>query len=265
MSSDNIRIATITASYNTGKYFPEFLDGLLSQSRKPNYIVVVDDNSSDGSRFSMQEYLDRLTKTNSGSDWATISEKNNCRLKQWNKNGVDITLFGHSSNRGPAAARNTALKYILDKVGVIFVADADDVYYKDKIEKSIDVLKSDNRVGLVYSDYDIYNEQTGSLTREFKEPFSYNRLFSECIVSNNSAIVSNAIRLVGLYDESLRGPEDYDLWLRLSEKSLVYHIPESLYKYRISGNNITITTPKEKFAEHVHRVHQKAIQRNSQQ
>jgi hypothetical protein len=143
----------------------------------------------------------------------------------------------------------------------VCVVDSDDALYPTKIEKSINVIKKYPHVGLVYSDYDILTQRTGEIVREFKEPFDYRRILQECIVSNNSVMTIKVFDKVGLYDESLRGPEDYDLWMRISDVYAVYHIAEALYKYRVSGSNLTVSTPKHKFAEHVQRVYQKAQER----
>lgn len=253
--SKNIKIGTVTANYKNGQYIEDCLKGLLNQTLKPNIICIIDDGSP-------QDDVDKIYQA-----FDTLKIKMDAirhNTDQWHLgsfNGVQIALHVAKQNGGPAKARNIGLKFLKDKTDVIFVADADDVYYPTKIEKSIKVMKKYEHVGLVYSDYDIYTESTGDLQREFKEPFNLQKLFQECIVSNNSCFLTKAIDKIGYYDETLFGPEDYDMWLRLADFYSVYHIPEALYKYRISGNNITITTPKQKFAEHVQRVHEKAFER----
>ncbi len=254
---NNIKVGTITAMYNSAPYVGECIDSLLQQSRKPNIITIIDDGSTDGSFELMVDKLNKLSNSNS-----PVSLDDTYGY-QWNVHGVNIVMLKKRQNSGPAATRNVGLKYLLDKTGVVFIADSDDIYYRDKIKKTLEVFDKYRYVGLVYSDYDNFNVEKGTLVREFKEPFNLARLNQECIVSNNSAFATSLIKNIGPYDESLFGPEDYDLWLRLAEVAAVYHIPESLYKYRITGNNITVTTPSQKFAQHVYRVHEKARQRNA--
>lgn len=248
----NIKIGTITANYNNGKYLKECLQSILNQTLKPNIICIVDDGSK-------QEDINIIKNIFEELKFKFIGQ--NDRWLHFVINGISVAFYDAGVNKGPARARNIALEYLKDRVDVVFVADADDVYYPDKIKKSIDIMKKYEYVGLVYSDYDIYNESTQELQREYKESFNLQKLFQECIVSNNSCFLTKAIDKVGYYDESLFGPEDYDMWLRLADYYAVYYIPEALYKYRISGNNITITTPKHQFAEHVARVHEKALER----
>jgi glycosyltransferase involved in cell wall biosynthesis len=253
MSVNKVRVGTLTANYNNGKFFGECLDGILSQTYKPEIAVVVDDGSTDDSVSQMIVAI----KTHELQTLGFLTAVNMYMIK-----GVKVVILPQKANGGPAKARNIGFEFLKQHgMQAICVADSDDVLYPTKIEKSIAVMMKYPQVGLVYSDYDTYDMRTGETKREFKEPFSYARLFNECIVSNNSVFAANIIDMVGKYDESLFGPEDYDLWLRIAESSAVYHIPEALYKYRLSGNNITLTTPSSKFAQHVQRVHQKAMER----
>ncbi len=253
MQDNRVRIGTITANYNNGKYFPECFEGLMKQTRRPNIITVIDDGSTDNS-------WEVIVKTVMPGIPFIDPNVNDYSFKN---NGIDIHLFKMPQNGGPAAARNVGLHFLLNKADVIQIADSDDILYPDKIKKSVDIMLKYPQIGLVYSDYDTLNMQTGVQVREYKEPFSLNRLTQECIVSNNSMFVTGIVKQIGPYDETLRGPEDYDLWLRITEISAGYHIPEALYKYRLTGNNITTTTPSERFSEHVQRVHLKTQARRN--
>ena len=44
---------------------------------------------------------------------------------------------------------------------------------------------------------------------------------------------------IGLFDENLIICHDYDLWLRISEKWLLYYLDEPLIMYRLYNTNIT--------------------------
>jgi len=247
------KIAVITASYNNGRYFDSYIKGLMTQYVKPDDVFFVDDKSTDDSRELVAARLKAF------GDEAIVNGHKVVALP----NGIKFHTLCHEANGGPAKARNTALQAAIrtDKYYAYCVYDSDDVYYPAKIRNSVDILSKYRHVALVYSDYDTYNELLDTTTREYKEIYSFDRLFQECIVSNNSVILASAINKVGLYDESLFGPEDYDMWMRISDIGAIYHIPEALYMYRISGTNLTITTPSNRFAQHVARVHQKAAER----
>lgn len=240
-------IGVITANYNNGYLINDYLQGLTGQSLKPDIVCYVDDKST-GDDLKIVNHL--LTSRG----YKGVDKRYG---RQYDVLGMEFRLVSSEKNGGPAVARNIALSHMMDKCKYLCVYDSDDVYYPNKILKSVEMLKKYPHCYLVYSDYDVFNVKTSQFTREYKEPYSMRRLYSECIISNNSVYTSDIIRKVGTYDESIRGPEDYDLWLRISEVGFSYHIPESLYIYRITGNNITITTPSEKFAQEVNKVHRK--------
>lgn len=251
MQKDNLTVATITANYNNGKHIKECLDSLAAQTRRPNLITIVDDKSTDNSVKIISPLInaEKVEGVNG--------------LYNGSYDGINVIFLVMMKNSGAGGARNAALNILVPKMDIICIADADDVYYPEKIEQSVEVMKKFPVVGLVYSDYDVEDLSDGRLTREYKEPYSFKRLFEECIVSNNSVISSNVFKLVGGYDDTLRRGEDYDLWLRIAEKAAIHHIPESLYRYRLTGKNVTVTTPAESFAADIRRVHQKAIERRN--
>jgi len=43
----------------------------------------------------------------------------------------------------------------------------------------------------------------------------------------------------GLFEETLRGPEDWDLWIRISRHFHFDYLQEPLVIYRVHGNNIS--------------------------
>lgn len=46
---------------------------------------------------------------------------------------------------------------------------------------------------------------------------------------------------VGLFDESITGNDDWDMWIRISEKFGMGYIDKTLVKYRVYGGNISLT------------------------
>ena len=50
-------------------------------------------------------------------------------------------------------------------------------------------------------------------------------------------------RQVGLYDETLTGAEDWDMWLRMLEVCDAKYVDEVQYYYRLHGNSMTHTIP----------------------
>lgn len=258
MYKNRIKIGSITANYNSGKYFKDCLTGLLNQTVLPDIITFVDDGSTDDSL----QQVERAMNDTLGIKHFKFYSINASGKEDFQYSGINFAFF-KKANGGPSSARNVALDYLKNKVNVLAIADCDDIYYPKKIEKSLDIMLDNPAIGLVYTDYDTVNLSNNTSTREYKEPFCYERLLQECIVSNNSILSSHILEVVGKYDESLRGAEDYDLWLRLAEVSALYHIPEALYAYRMTGNNTTVTTHSQEFASYVNKAKQKVVMRRN--
>lgn len=255
MYNGRIKIGSITANYNSGKFFKDCLIGLMNQTVRPDIISFVDDGSTDNSLELVEKAMNEVL----GIKHFKFYALNSTNKELFDYHDMQFVFF-KQENKGPSAARNLALKYLRNIVNVVCIADCDDIYKPEKIKKSLDVMVKYPQVGMVYSDYDTVSID-GTVTREYKEPFSYKRLIDECIPSNNSVVSAAVLNAIGEYDEQLRGAEDYDLWLRISEISCLYHLPESLYFYRMTGNNTTVVTPQQEFAKYVSIVKQKTYMR----
>jgi hypothetical protein len=137
----------------------------------------------------------------------------------------------------------------IDKYDCFAILDADDMMYNNKLERCVQDLFSSPNIGSVYADYDIFNVETKTLIREYKEPFDRLRLGQECIVHSGSVIKKEALLATrnnnGFYNRTMRTCEDYELWVRISKIFMISHIPESLTFVRNHSNNSTNTVSKE--------------------
>jgi glycosyltransferase involved in cell wall biosynthesis len=234
-------ITVLTACYNYGKYAERWAEGIISQTLKPDNVVVVNDGSTDNSEEEVTKVIEKY-KGKHGIKWHLLNMKNS----------------------GPSLARNIGIKYSIDFTNFYAVYDMDDFYYPNKIKHSMAAMQ-DMDVGVVYTDYVSVNTKTGEKKREFKETFSFQRLLQECIVSNNSFVSKKALQTIcedyGWYDPELRVAEDYDLWLRLGTKWMIYHLPEALYEYAITGEGASFSVPNETWQRCWKRVHQKMTEK----
>jgi glycosyltransferase involved in cell wall biosynthesis len=209
---------------------------LLVQSLLPQHIVVVDDGSTDASATNI---ISAFSLTQAPD---LVCNNTSCRVWQ----SKNITLLSTEQAGGPARARNIGLSYYKQRemhVDLFALLDSDDLYLPDKIERSVRAwLKAPDVLAVVYSDY--FTMGPDFSHPQYKEPYSANRLYQECIVNSDSLISSASIEAVGGYDESLRVCEDYDLWLRLSERFLMYHLADPLVRIRVGGHSSTASVPR---------------------
>ena len=173
---------------------------------------------------------------------------------------IELRKEGGGSYR-QAYARNRGMEACWEDTDIFAILDADDENYPTKIERCVEVLISDQKIGAVYTDTNIVLMENGRLVREYREPFDFFRLMQECIVHSGSVIKKAALAAVlengKVFDESLPPCEDYDLWVRLSEKVLFYHIPEPLVYVRVHPQNSTNTSTHEHRVSRIQRIFEK--------
>ena len=98
------KVSIIVAIYNTGKYLKPCLDSLVNQSFKDIELILIDDESSDGSEKICDEYAAY-------------------------DNRIKVI---HKKNEGISMARNTGKLHAISKY-IVFI-DGDDYVEKDMIK-----------------------------------------------------------------------------------------------------------------------------------
>lgn len=210
-----MKITAIITNYNQGRFINASFGSLLSQTHKPDEIIIVDDKSTDNSVQLIEDCIGKY------------------------KGPIPIKFIQRETNGKPAGCRNSGIKEATGDI--IAFLDIDDYYTKDKISESIQIFQRFPEVGLVYSDY-FRIEQSGKVVREFKHPYDYNFLQQVCIVSTNSIVRKEALLKCNLFNENpdYAGVEDYEMWLKISFQYLLMHIPKPLFNYRLHGDNLTL-------------------------
>jgi len=228
-------VYVIIANHNYSQYVGKAIKSALGQLH-PVKVCVIDDGSTDNS----VEVIGANLKIDTANE---INERNgHIFIKQ-------------SPCVGASEARNIAIKHVWDKADYFLILDADDEAYPNKVQTMLEAFRNPG-VAVVYADYHIENTITGVTVPEFKKPFSGPLLEQECIVHSQALISKQALQEVledgRVYDPELHKPrtdaegnaqhsgsvsEDYDLWLRIAERFMIWHIPEFLSLVRVTGEN----------------------------
>jgi glycosyltransferase involved in cell wall biosynthesis len=197
-------VSVIVPAYNRRELLMRALRSVLGQTFGEWEAIVVDDGSTDGSGDVCREFPD-------------------ARLR----------VIRHSSRRGPAAARNTAIGASQGKV-VAFL-DSDDEWLPDKLEKQIHAFRTAQRdVGVVYSGT---RRLFGGKTYEIPSPairpkdgdvFQTVLRDAYLVHTSAAAVRMECLQTAGLFDESLPALEEWDLWMRLAKVCRFVHLPEFL-------------------------------------
>jgi Glycosyl transferase family 2 len=132
-----------------------------------------------------------------------------------------------------AAALNAALHEARHE----FVArmDADDTCAPDRLERQAAFLQANPRVGAVVTGWETVDDLGERIAMPMPTESSELRwrlLLSNPIAHGSAMLRTSAVLAAGGYDPACIRAQDYDLWLRLSERFEIGVIPEVLYSYR---------------------------------
>jgi GT2 family glycosyltransferase len=89
---------------------------------------------------------------------------------------------------------------------------------------------------------------------EKRPEWSQDKLIQGPFIVNCSMFTRESFDSVNGYDEGLIGWEDYDMWLRMSQKGYVgYRIPKPLFVYFHHESDGTVSTGANKDTQELHR------------
>lgn len=253
---------TVTAlipNFNQGQFFSDCLEGMMKQTLKPDNIVLVDDCSTDNS----VEVITNVLNEKFGKSTPRIIKSEDIEsINIWDNLGVKTVLVKLKKNKGRAGACNIGIGLTIKDTDFYALCDCDDIYLPHKVKDSIDVMKKYDEVGVVYTDLIEWTVETNKYERHFYRSFNYDMHCNRNICNGLSLVRAECFKHVGAYDEELRVAEDYDMWMRIAEVSVMYHLPIPGYIYRIWGKNETKTIKKDVWMKCLSRLHEKRKQRN---
>ncbi|MFA6320560.1 MAG: glycosyltransferase [Candidatus Omnitrophota bacterium] len=201
-------VSVVIPTYNSSQFIAEAIDSVLCQTYPEIEVVVVDDGSSDD----------------------TISV-----LDAYAKNNQNKIRYFSQKNSGPAAARNKGIGEA--KGEFIAFLDSDDMWFPEKIAKQMKKFTEDPELGLVHTSRVKLNPDGSvepSKTQKNHEGWVFENLLMRNFICTSSVLVKKESLLsAGLFDESSNISEDYDLWLRLSQKYRCGYVGEALVEYRL--------------------------------
>jgi glycosyltransferase involved in cell wall biosynthesis len=205
-------ISQIVLAYNHEPFVEQCLDSVAKQTFDDFELVIVDDCSTD----------------------RTVE-----RIEAWLRNAsLDARLVVNKCNFGACASHNIALQHC--KGEFISSVSADDYYEPEKIERQQRFWEElDGSVAVLFSNVRRVDEHGRELGLAYPtgRPPAEGRIFDRLIEGNfiiapTAMARRTALEEVGGYDESLFY-EDYDMWLRLSDRYEFRYVPGSLANYRI--------------------------------
>ena len=202
--------SVVIATYQAAATLHQAVMSALSQTVAAREVIVIDDGSTDGTNEVLAPLREQI-------------------------------IYRRQPNRGPAAARNAAIR--LATGDFVVVLDADDVYEPRRIEALTDLAVQ--RPDLEILTTDAFLEVNGDVVGTFFEYTRFPEADQVCEILFRCFLFAPAVRRrrmieVGGFDETLRVAEDWDCWIRLlSSGSVAGATTEPLIRYRIGHESLT--------------------------
>lgn len=157
-----------------------------------------------------------------------------------------VRHFVNKQRLGLAQSLNLGLKEARGE----FVArmDADDVSEPLRFERQVRYLEGHPNVGIIGAGAAVIDERGGFIRRHaFSEddlPTGWRLFFFNSIAHPTVMARLDILRQLGGYNPEAEFCEDYDLWLRATETTMVENMPEMLLRYRVHELSVTQLNPK---------------------
>ena len=222
-------VGILLATYNGEKYIKEQIDSILNQTYKKIRIYISDDYSTDSTPDILKEYESKY-------------------------DNVNVTYQGQNIG----SIRN--FEYLMTKVKdpYYMLCDQDDVWYEDKVEKSLKKLKEEN-ADLVFTDLEVVDENLKTINGSFYTMMDKMGKIDKSIDKKEFEYLYNSITgctilsRMSFIDSILPLPKNskyviHDSWIGLitSLNGKIVFLNEPTIKYRQHGNN-QIGTKKRKY------------------
>ena len=196
-----MNISVIIPTFNRKETLKRAIQSVVMQSYTPYEIIVIDDGSDDGT-------------------------------KEWLKDNFPNVKYIYQMNSGVSSARNKGIKFA--RGDWIALLDSDDEWLPSKLKDQANEIESNPAAKFLHT-----NEiwiRNGVRVNQMKKHKKYGGyIFEKCLdmcrISPSSVLIKKDIfDEIGMFDETLKVCEDYDLWLRFASKYPVHFLDQPLIK-----------------------------------
>jgi glycosyltransferase involved in cell wall biosynthesis len=203
-------IGVVIPTYNCAGQIPAALESLRRQTWPHLRIIVVDDGSTDGTEALLAPLAAR-----------------------------GELVYLRLANGGPSRARNHGIRAA--ECPLIAFLDADDTLDPDALRPMAEALAASPRAAFAIGDVLRVYPDRSELRLGSPPPGSpWRAILERNFVEGGGVFRREALLEVGLFDESYRAFEDWDLYIRLIARGLEpVYVPGPSYNYILRGDSIT--------------------------
>jgi glycosyltransferase involved in cell wall biosynthesis len=211
-----IDFSIITPVYNGESFISETVESVLL-NLDPNFkfeYLIIDDGSTDNTKNILEKYSQN-----------------------------ELVKVFSVKNSGEAAAVNYALEKALGEY--ILIVNADDPLLSPRLfTLANEILKSNEKVVVVYPDWNIVSESNLILETKKLPSYSFEVMVGEfqCLPGPGSIFRRSLALKVGGRSTLYRFVSDYNFWLKLSLQGDFFHIPEVLAQWRSHSESTSVNS-----------------------
>lgn len=205
-------VSVIIPTYNRKlSYLSKAISSVIQQTYSNYEIIVVDDN------ICTSKYSSNIEKY--------------CKLHK-------ITYLRTKGSEGANCARNIGACHA-EGFYLAFLDD-DDMWLPNKLEIQLKYFEND--IGMVYSNGYVISSNSKRLYTKSANFISKGNLYQLLLYNYIGPTVTAVIKRecffdIGMFDEVMPAKQDYDLWIRITEKYKIIGINQPLYLYLQHDSN----------------------------
>jgi glycosyltransferase involved in cell wall biosynthesis len=211
-------ISVVMSVYNGARFLHEAIESILEQTFTDFEFIIVDDGSTDETVLILDSYA---------------------------KRDVRVKVYSHA-RRGLTESLNRGCMMAVGEY--IARMDADDISVRDRFMWQMEFMDAHSEVGLLGGAFELIDTTGKTLCtainpledREIRRALLDGSVFLHPSVLMRKA----ALDMVGRYRKVMHA-EDYDLWLRMAERTRVANLPKVLVKYRVHADQVSVSKCKE--------------------
>jgi glycosyltransferase involved in cell wall biosynthesis len=212
------KVSVIIPAYNQANFIDKAIESVLRQTYQDFEIIIINDGSKDNTEEIVKNYSD-----------------------------FRIRYICHANNMGVSEARNTGIR--ASRCDCIALLDSDDEFLPVKLDMQTKLLRNEpSDVGVVCA-WSLNMDKKGNYISKRCLPKKGGYIFEDLLSTNYMSVTTLLIRRecfekVGLFDSSLDGQEDWDMWIRIAKYYKFSLIKIPLAKRRIHPNRISYNLEK---------------------
>jgi len=198
-------VSVVIPAFNCAEWIGRALQSVDCQTRPVDEVIVVDDASTDNLRQAVQ---------------------------------APVQYVRHEFNRGVSAARNTGARMAAGDY--LLFLDADDALVPDAVEKMLGAVEASGASWCITEIYKITGDQVSVVRCNPPDGNPLLAILAVDFVTRGIFFRRADFEEVGMYDETLRASEDWEIFIRMMEaKKQVCYLTEPLYRYYRREGSLT--------------------------